>query len=95
MFFGTNYEAYINEDFGVNSYFNYEILKTLIHKQELKDDVLYERHKKTFSEMFESELSRVDDIFAAYLSTDEYLMVDCQHLAKGNDVMLISLLEIY
>jgi hypothetical protein len=83
VFFGTNYEAHINEEFGVNSYFNYEILKILIHKQEEMDYVPYSEHKQRFAELFEKELSRVDDGFAAYLSTDEYLMVDCQHLANG------------
>lgn len=83
VFFGTNYEAHINEEFGVTSYFNYEILKLLIHQQEDLDHIPYAEHKKRFGELFEKELSRVDDVFASYLSTDEYLMVDCQLLAKG------------
>ena len=83
VFFGTNYEAHINEDFGTRAYFNYEILKTLAHKQEELTDVTYAQSKKTFAELFEKELSRVDDVFASFLSTDEYLMVDCRHLANG------------
>lgn len=83
VFFGTNYEAHINEEFGVNSYFNYEILKILIHRQEELGNIPYSEHKQRFGELFEKELSRVDDVFAAYLSTDEYLMVDCRHLANG------------
>jgi hypothetical protein len=83
VFFGTNYEAHINDEFGVTSYFNYEILKNLIHKQEDNDKTEYSLHKQEFSELFERELSRVDDEFASYLNKNDYLMVDCRHLANG------------
>ena len=86
VFFGTNYEAHINEEFGVNSYFNYEILKILIHRQEELEQIPYIDHKNRFAQLFEKELSRVDDMFAAYLSKDEYLMVDCRHLAQGGQL---------
>eukprot|EP00603_Paraphysomonas_imperforata_P006873 CAMPEP_0114424970 /NCGR_PEP_ID=MMETSP0103-20121206/6980_1 /TAXON_ID=37642 ORGANISM="Paraphysomonas imperforata, Strain PA2" /NCGR_SAMPLE_ID=MMETSP0103 /ASSEMBLY_ACC=CAM_ASM_000201 /LENGTH=633 /DNA_ID=CAMNT_0001593763 /DNA_START=63 /DNA_END=1961 /DNA_ORIENTATION=+ len=83
VFFGTNYEAHINDEYGVTSYFNYEILKILTHNQEEDESTPYSEHKKAFAELFEKELSRVDDEFADYLNKNDYLMVDCRHLANG------------
>lgn len=82
--FGENYAAYIDREYGVNSFINYDKLKKVIHANES-----YLEHKsdaekmQSFSTLFFEDIFHIEEIYNTKMIELDYLFMNTQRLAKA------------